>query len=769
LLAGLVTLVASPPLLAQDTPDESGGLQEVVITAEKREGTVQDTPISITAFTGEDLANAGITSTEALAGLTPGLTVQKEVIGKVVIRGVGTENFTVGSDPGVAIHKDGVYIARSSVAIFDFFDVSRIEVLRGPQGTLYGRNATGGVVNIVSNEPTGEFDGSVKLDLGNYSKRRAEVVLNGGVTESVQGRVSVLYGERDGYSKNIYPGRAAVPPSTGNAFGVPAISSARDRGVDELDNQDLFAVRGQLKFNFSDAGSLLLGAEVLRDDSVQAPFKYFDTSSAYWFNVVGPDQALPDLRTVSQGFENVIPGTTRTVPDVARQDQDSAWARFDWDFGAVALSSLTGYRKIDFNWINDGDGFDTLFVNYFQADSSKQFTQEFQLTNSDADARLQWIVGAFYLDESADTFTGIPFLAFGPNAMAPYIIWDGASNTQSYAVFGQGTYSFTDRLRLTLGARYNKDEKDGFLNYDLFGLGVFPRQALDDSWDSVTPKLGIDFDFSEDVLGYFSATRGFKSGGFNLIAFQDPYDPEYLWAFETGLKSKSADGRIIANIGAFYYDYKDMQVGKVVNLSATVANAGAATIKGAEAEVRAVVGGGLELNLGLSWLDAKYDEFETQDPGFSGNPSAPGALGCGVQVGAPAVGMAPPNQNISLADCRLPRAPEFQGNIGLAWNTPVANGGSVGFRGDYAYRSKQFFTQFNRESVAQDGYGVLNARFSYRSPSDRWSIAAYGNNLTDKDYFVTVLESGVAAGGTVVPQAVVGAPRTYGIVFDYNF
>jgi len=745
-------VVMGAPAMAQSAVAENV-LEEIVVTAEKRAGTVQDTPVSIAAFSGDDLADAGINSTDALANYTPGLTIQKEVIGKVVIRGIGTENYTVGSDPGVAIHKDGVYLARSSVSIFDFFDVNRIEVLRGPQGTLYGRNASGGVVNILSNEPTGESGGYARLDVGNYAKRRLEASINGAFSEAVQGRLSVLYAERDGYSKNIFPGRAAVPPSGGNGFGVPALSSASVREVDELDNQDLFAVRGQLKVAFSDSTELLLGAEVTRDDSLPPAFKYFDTSNAYWFNLLGPDNALSDLRTVSQGFETVIPGTNRSVPSVGKADQDSVFARLTWDLGGVTLSSLTGYRKIDFSWINDGDGFDTYFVNYFQTDESDQVTQEFQLTSNDPDAKLQWLVGAYYLDESAKTFTGIPFLAF-VNPAAPYLLWDGEANTSAYAVFGQATYAFSDRLRVTVGARYNKEDKDGFLDYNAFGF-LLPRNNLDDSWDAVTPKFGIDYDFTDDVMGYLSVTRGFKSGGFNLLAYQPPYDPEYLWSYELGLKTKSADGRLIANFGAFYYDYKDLQVGKVVNLSATVVNAAKAEIMGAEAEVRAVLGNGFELNAGLAYLQTEYKEFVTEDPGW------PGGAGCGTLVTAP--------REISLAGCELPRSPELQGNIGLSWERALASGARVTLRGDYAYRGDQYFTQFNRDEVAQDAYGIVNARIGFRSASDSWGVTLYGDNLADEEYFATVLESGVAAAGTVVPQAVLGPPRTYGVVFDVKF
>lgn len=741
-VAGVLALAsAGQPATAADAPV---ALEEITVTAEKRVSTVQETPISIAAFSGAELADVGVNDSYGLANLTPSLTIQKEFIGKVVIRGVGVESTTIGSDPGVAIHRDGAYVARSSVAVFDFFDVNRIEVLRGPQGTLYGRNATGGVINIHSNHPEKELGGYARLEFGNYSKLRFEGAVTGPLGEAVQGRLSVLYAQRDGYTENLFP-------------------TAESRDVDQLDNQDLVAVRGQVNFDLSDDVSLLLLAELSRDDSNTPAYKYFDTTNAWWFDAFGDDQDLPNLRQVSQGFETEIPGSDRSMPSAGQADQDAYLAKLTWNLGNMTFTSLSAYRSIDYAWLNDGDGFDTFFVQYGQHDESDQFTQEFQLASS-GDSKLQWILGAYYLKEDAKTFMAIPFIIGTPN---DYIMWDGRSDTEGYAVFGQATYAFTDRLRLTAGLRYNKEEKQGDLVYDVFGGLVEPPGALgepagttwadilDEGWDATTPKLALDYDFTDDVMAYASATRGFKSGGFNLLAAQYPYDPETLWAYELGLKTRWADGRVIANFGAFVYDYEDMQVGQIANLTATIVNAGAATIQGLEAEVRALVGNGFEVNAGLAWLDATYDEFETEDPGW------PGDAGCGTLVTAP--------RTISLKGCDLPRSPEFQGALGVTWSRALASGGEFSVRGDYFYRSEQFFTQFNRDLVSQDSYSLLNARVTYAAPESRWSITAYGNNLADEDYFVTVFESGVSVPGTVVPGAIMGAPRTYGVTLDYDF
>jgi iron complex outermembrane receptor protein len=509
----------------------------------------------------------------------------------------------------------------------------------------------------------------------------------------------------------------------------------------------------------------LLQAEISRDDSLPPAFKYFEISPAvYWFDPMR-DANLPDLRTVSQGFETSIPGSGRNVPGVGKADQDSFTARLKWDFANLAFTSLTGYRETDFDWINDGDGFDTFFVNYFQSDRSEQITQEFQLTNSGSE-RLNWIAGLYYLNEKSEQFNGIPFLLsnLGFPAAGPgeYILWDAESEVNAFAVFGQMTYAFTDRLKGTFGLRYNKEKKEAVFAYDLFDLGVFPILDLNDDWSSTTPRVVFDFDFTDDVMGYFSATRGFKSGGYNFIAFQGPYDPEKVWAYELGLKSKLADGKVVLNLGAFFYDYEDLHVGKVVNLSASVVNADKAKIKGMEAELRAAPMPGFEISASIALLDTEYEDFVTEDPGYSANPMAPGAIGCGRPVDAT-------TRNVSLAGCELPRAPDVQGTLGFSWKKGLANGGTFNLRGDYAYRGKQFFTQFNRANVSQDGYGLVNLRVGYGAPDDKWAVTLYGDNLADEEYFSTVLESGVAAPGTVVPQAILGPPRTYGVVFQYNF
>jgi iron complex outermembrane receptor protein len=720
----LVAVCIAGPGHAQ-TGRETQALEEITVTAERREASLQDTAIAITAFSGEELLRSGIETSEQLSGFTPGLNIQRDVIGKVVIRGIGTENFTIAGDPGVAIAYDGGYIARSSVAIFDLFDLERVEVLRGPQGTLYGRNATGGAINFISRKPTDEFELSFLGDVGDYGKTRFEGAISGPIAEDrLLGRLSAMIHERDGYTDNVFPNVG--------------------RGLDELDTKDLWAARGQLRWLASDRVTVDIKADVYRDDSNPIPYKYVADPLIYFGGVPFPNPLADQLRTVSQGFELDIPGFDLTVPDEGTWDQTGLQATVDWELSpGLALRSITAYREIEFDWLNDGDGIEAYLVNYFQSDESEQLTQEFQLV-SDGDGRFNWVAGLFFLTEDAESFIGIP-LPLGADLPLAILI-NGESETTAYAAFGEASYYLTDRLRLTLGARFSREEKEVDYFDDRSSLGG-PAAGFtgDESWSAFTPKLGLDYFVNDDVMLYGSLTNGFKSGGFNLLAIQPSYDEEEVWSFETGIKSRFADGRVQLNAAAFYYAYDDLQVGKIVNLNAVIENAAEATIYGAEVELRALVTDEFQVDASLSLLETEYDEFVTEDKDLPGAPE------------------------VSLAGNELPRAPGVTGSLSGLYTIPLGNGGAIELWGNWQYTGSQFFTPFNRASFEQDGYDLLNARVTYVTPSGRWQFSLYGENLGDEEYFTNALESGVPTPGVdrVVPQFFVGAPRMWGFRFRY--
>lgn len=717
----------SPVVLAASVLNASAAvaqLEEVVVTAERREASLQGTAISISAFTSAELQQAGIQTTEQLTGFTPGLNIQRDVIGKVVIRGIGTENFTVAGDPGVAIMLDDVYLARSSVSIFDLFDLERVEVLRGPQGTLYGRNATGGAMNFISSKPTDSLEGYVNADLGEYSKERFEGAISGPLGDSLKGRIAFLSHQRDGFTDNIFPGV--------------------ESGLKELDDKDLWAARAHLRWEPSSDLTINLSADAYRDDSNPVPYKYVDDPLIYFGGAPFPNPLANQLRTVSQGYEFDIPGFDRSLNNANRQEQTGIQLRIDWNLNdTLSLTSITGYRETDFEWLNDGDGIEAYLVNYFQIDNSQQSTQEFRLS-SDGE-RMNWVAGIYYLGEESDSFLGIP-LPLGAGLPLAILI-DGESETEAYAVFGEMSWSLSERLSLTLGARYSYEDKTVFYVDDRTSLGA-PLASVDDddNWSAFTPKLGLDYFVNDSTMLYASLTQGFKSGGFNMLAVQPSYDEEEVLSLEAGIKTRFADGRLQLNASAFHYWYDDLQVGKVVNLNAVIENAAEATIYGGEVEFRALVTDQFDVNVAISILETEYDEFVSEDKDLPGAPA------------------------VSLAGNDLPRAPGLTSSLGATYSIPIGPG-QVELWGNWQYTDSQFFTPFNRATFEQGSYNVFNASVTWRASEDRWHVSLYGANIGDEDYFTNALESGVPTPGVdpVVPQFFVGAPRTWGGRLQFNF
>ena len=710
----LALLLATLPMAANAVIDE------IMITSERRAASLQDTAISITALTGDDLVQNSIETTEQLAGLTPALQIQRDVIGKVVIRGIGTENFTIAGDPGVALSVDGAYISRSNVAIFDMFDMERVEVLRGPQGTLYGRNATGGAINFITNKPTDELDANVLVDVGEYSKIRVEAGIGGPIIEGkLNGRIAGLFHERDGYTDNIFPDVG--------------------RGLDELDSKELNAFRGHLDWFAADNVKVELSADIYNDDSNPVPYKYTDDPVVFFGGVPFPNPEGPDLRTVSQGFEFDVPDTSIVLSTAGRWDQHGARAAVTWDLdNGMTLKSITSYRNFEFEWLNDGDGLPAYLVNYYQIDDSDLITQELQLASAD-EGQLRWIAGAYYLDEDSKTDTGIPIPGFVG------VFFNGEAETSAWALFGEVSWYFRDDLRLVVGGRFSQEDKDVMYVENRFG-GLTTVNDSDD-WSSFTPKIGLDYFHSDDLMFYASITRGFKSGGFNLLAVQPSYDEEEVTSLEIGTKSQWSDNRVQFNASAFYYDYEDLQVGKVVTLSATIQNAAEATIYGAEAEVKAQITDSFSIDAGLSLLSTEYDEFLTEDVGLPGAPE------------------------VNLKGNELPRAPGHTAHLSALWSFPLSNGGAVELWGNTQIIDRQYFTQFNRVNVRQTSYELYNAKITYVSPDQRWRVTAYADNLSDEEYFTNALESGVPTAGVdpVVPQFFVGAPSSIGVKVGYRY
>ena len=715
LSAGTVTIFENEVPDSISEPEDNGGvgddqqsgrsligasntIEEIVITAEKREKSLQRSAVSVTAYTADHLERSQIEDIYDIGLQTPGLIVNKEIVGKIYIRGIGTENLTLGGDPGVPVHVDGAYIARTSSANFELSDVERVEVLRGPQGTLYGRNATGGSINIISKAPTEDFTGRFDALYGNFDRLRFSGAVSGPIVEDrALFRASFLVSDRDGFTPNLFTG-------------------------ERLDDESLAAGRLRLRLLPTENVTVDLIAEISDDDSSPQPFKQLEFSDLFEGTLGAFDPS--GLRPVSQDS-----------PVTESQEQFGFTGIINWDLGPVILTSVSAYRDVDFAVQFDGDATDILFQNFADTSTSQQFSQELRLASS-GDSRFDWLLGAYYFNDDGNTTISIPIPGFGFD-----IFHEASISTNAFAVFGQATYDITDRLAVTLGLRYSDEDKDADQFTD-FGFIPPLAQPLKENSDALTPKFGVEFFPREDVMLYASATRGFKSGGFTFNGFQSNFDPEFVWAYEGGVKSQFLDDRVQANLSFFYYDYTDLQVSKLENNTGVITNAADATIYGSEIELAFSPVSGLDINVGLSFLNAEFDVFLTEDP------SNPG-LG-----------------TIDLDGRRLPRSPKFTANVGGQYTHAIGNSGDVTYRLDYQHQSKSFFTTFNRDLSAQQAFDLLNARVTFEPTGRNWRLSGFVKNAFDEEYFLNILESGVETGK---PEGFLAAPRTYGVQVSVDF
>lgn len=700
ILGSLLVLGGSGPLAAAAADDDQR-IKEIVVTAQKVSSTLMETPAAVSAFDSEQLESAVIRDINDISMLEPNLIISQELVSKVFLRGVGTENLTSGGDPGVALHVDGVYVARTSAANFDLYDIERVEVLKGPQGTLYGRNATGGAINIISRAPTNDFGGDARVEFGNYDHIRVGGTLNLPLVDNkLLGRINVVHSRRDGYTKNY-------------TTGVP------------LDDEDLDAARLRLRYLPTDALAIDVTADYSDSDNRQAPFKIMEEALSIF--------ELPP-------FDGYDPADRRhvahDVEDVMDQRQKGVAVEVNWDLGAASLTSVTGYRDTHFYSLFDGDSTDRNYQNFDDHSDFTQYSQELRLA-SGSPGPLRWVAGVYYFNDRGTSQVFIEVPGFGFN-----IDHQARLKTEAYAVFGQATYSITERLRLTAGLRYSNEERRARQTSD-FGDGnppAFQDMRRDDSaW---TPKYGIEYSLDDGTLLYANLTKGFKSGGFVFNGFQPAYSPETVWVWDAGLKAGLFDGRMQARVAAFYYDYSNMQVSVFENFVGTIKNAADATIYGTEVEIAARPMAGLDVNLALSLLHTEYDEFVTQDPTM---PSVP---------------------SIDLAGNHLPRSPDFSATLGIQYTQPLPTLGSLVYRVDYRHQDESYFNPFNRDRSRQESLDLLDARISLVSDDGSWELAAYGKNLGNKLYYTTILESAVEIGR---PFGILAAPRTYGIQAAYHF
>ena len=703
---------------AADAPAAESALGDIIVTAQKRASSVQNTPLAITAVGGADLRAREINSIENLAPSLPNVNFGKNVgFARIAIRGVGLDTTVIGQEGRVAYHSDGIYISRPSAAIATFFDVNRVEVVRGPQGTLYGRNATAGAINVITNDPEQNFGGYGKVTAGNYGLIETNGAVTGGLTDTLSARFAFQTVDRGGYGRDL------------------ALNQ-------DIDNEHTYAFRGKIKFAPNSTFNLVLSGDYSREHDRAFVYHYLGAGS-------------PGVTPLGQ----VLGGTVPANPRDSNSDVPQYDFRHFYGFGAVAnlnlgfatLTSVTGYRNSFTDYRTDADGTSAVTSTFRIQERSKQFSQELRLAGDIS--RLKYLIGGYYFSENI--FGSNSFLPLRrpapPYGFAQGIDFRGDSTTRASALFGQLDYEVLDGLTVTAGARYSH-EKKGINHIGVQDLAtpynpaiplVYTQsQIASQTENSVTPRAGIEYKATRDILFYATYAKGFKSGGFNNNAFGAPLKAEKLTDYEGGIKAEFLDHKLRTNLAAFYYDYTNLQLQQVVGVVAIPVNAGRAIVKGIEAEIAVRPVSNLELTGNFSHLDSKIKDFATLD-------SARPTLGV-----------------LNIEGNRLPQSPRYTANLAAAYTVDTAIGAFT-LRGEATGVSRVYFSFFNRPEVSQAGYWKYNAFLNYKSDRNGLSASLFVRNIANKR---TVSSEQVSAGFSLFP--ILGAfdpPRLFGGSLGYSF
>jgi len=715
LAATVSALAMGATAFAQEAPSategEASGLSEIIVTAQRRGQNMQDVPISVTAVTADNLQEIGLSNTELLTAVVPGLSMTRQGRGgQPYIRGVGSQNTVPGNENAVATYVDGVYYADPGGSLFSFNNIERIEVLKGPQGTLFGRNATGGLIQIVTREPT----------------------------VSPQFRASVSYADYDTAEGNLYVSGGAGPIAGDIAFygidqGEGFGRYLNIAGNPDANRREEYAVRSRVLLELSPEGSLIFSADyrTATGDYGVSRNIYPGTIMAGGFPMTGSIQDAS--------------GTLQTdVPDSADWGVS---ANYRHNYGDVQLSLLSAYRQNEYRMLYDQDVGPAFLSALDQSQDTRTFQNELLLTGETGN--LDWTAGLFVFHARArfDPIMLRSSIAAGNSDLF------STQMTASYAAFAQGTYSITEATGLTLGVRYTVDDRQFDARRLAAGANPNPPGTViqtaynDVQFSEPTYRIGVDHQLTDNLMIYATYNRGFKSGVYNLVnPAAPPVRPEILDAFEIGVKSELFDRSLRINASAFFYDYQDIHLNTVQAGLTSIFNAAGGEVSGGEVELiwaPSVPYGELDITGNLSLLDATYTDFPA-GPITTPNPA-------GGNVGS--VG--------DLSGNAMIRSPEWTINVGVNYVAPVSFG-ELGFNVNYYHNDGFYWEADNR--LRQDAYSLINlSTWVGFGENSQYRIRLFANNLTDEEYFVGVAENSFGDTGMA------GMPRIVGIGFDYTY
>ena len=731
-----LSLLGTMPAMAQEAPageQRATTLETLKVTARKREETLQEVPVAVTAFTADALDKLNVEDLSDLDAQVPNLTVYaargSNTTLTAYIRGVGQSDPLWGVDPGVGLYMDDVYIARPQGALLDVFDVERVEVLRGPQGTLYGKNTIGGAIKYISKGLRADFNGYGSVTLGSHGQRDFKAAVGGGLggSEHLRGRISVASLKNDGFGENVVTG-------------------------DPVSDKDIMAYRAALGAYVTENFDIQFALDHVKDDSgvrgarMLAPNAF---NSIPLYGGTGPVAPLADRYDVRNGMPNV------NYTTLSGASMTASWRATDnWTFKYVlAKRESDTETNIDFDTTQDKIADVKAFYN------DEQVTNEIQ-ASYDAGGRARGVMGIYFFDGYAggQVLNNFFNLSFGDT--------QGKVFTKSMAAYADWTFDLSEQFSISAGARWTDEDKHAVVFNQGYRDATFkvPSGAVVANFDKTinfknfSPKISLDYQVTPDILLYGLASRGFKSGGYNIRAqatavprSADPFLDEQVDSFEVGSKMALLDQRMFLNLAAFHNTYKDIQLSIFTEYTlpngtkaffGDFTNAGEGTVNGLEAEYQWLLTDSFTISGNVAWLDAKFDKYM-----FKG---------------------------INIADQQpFTNAPEFSGALNLDYRMDLANGGSLSARASYSYQGEvTATTEIVRDPVTgvvtqpitQDGYGLVSAGLIWK-PNDTWTVSLQGSNLADKHYLTT---------GYVIPALGVrtgfyGAPRQYSLSVRYNF
>lgn len=840
LALAVAAAIHSPLTFAQQDEEQKVAIETIEVTAQKRVENIQEVPIAISAFSSESLRKIGANDIDDLGNITPGLETNnvQQTQPKYDIRGIRTNDFGIGTDPAVGVYVDDVYVGRSGSALLAFNDVERVEILKGPQGTLFGRNTAAGAIRIISNKPVDDYEGNYRITLGNYDKKKFEGLYNFPISDNLFFRGSVVLNDRDGY----IDARRYTDPQTGvvdNNFENVKLGSENGQ-----------ALRGSILWQASDRTEVLFRAEYDEIDQDSRPNYSLNPQFYRQGNVtLDPFNGIYETDVEAMEGRHLF-GTSMQVT------HDLGWAE---------LTSITAFRRFETSNQTEDDGGANRrgFFASINREKQEQFSQEFRLTGV-TDGGIKWTGGLTYgnedieqetiaqfMMESLDTFAinqtlaangipptgnpalGIPGIAdtplglglqgfllnfIDPTQLAQFVALTGYSQERlaqvvvnnnlgkawnettknfgdytSYAAFADVTYPVTDKLDITVGARYTRDEKDfGILSFYqnnidipvpgapsiplgvafgtqyilrdaqgnpiLDGQGDFQPTQQENSWSKFTPRLVLDYQWNDDVMTYISAASGFKAGGFNSLGEAPPFDQEEVNNIELGMKSTWLDDTLKLNVSAFDYQYDNLQIVKLTGTAGGIPVYNVRNVdaegRGLELETQWAASANLTLNFNYAYLDTEYTRYSL----FEGETTVD-----------------------DLTGQPLSGVPKNRYHLGMDYFLPAENGEwfihldatRVGDRTNAGESVPLHLSPINPATIKGltadnkiKGYTLVNARVAYQSDDD-WELALFARNLLDEEYLLSNVQGQGANTGS--PNLSRGLPRMWGVEFSQRF